>query len=306
MGTTFEDIYTDVINRLGFKINDSALLTKVKNYINDNYKLIANKYDWRWLYAKSTITTIAVYETGTVSLTNGSAIVTGSGTTFTEAMEGKKFKSANWDEIYTIDSVESSTSLTLDNEFNGDTITAGTYDIFQDIYALPTDCDQIVSLRQHLNPIKLDNIGLRELFRLNPSPIIEETDPTKYAYYEQDSSGNQQIILWPPPYRQIILDIEYKKLITELSTTTDEPLIPEQYRQILKIMTMVDVYAHEKDDTRFQYFDAKAMAMIAEMKGKFTNTDDNKCFVPETKRQSSCSLQALANRYDLGDFFDRA
>jgi hypothetical protein len=309
-GTTFQDIWQDAMIRLGLKHDDTttegtALINSVKAYVNDNYKWLANKYDWKWLYEKDTIVTTARYNTGTVTVTEGSATVTGSGTTFTSAMEGRKFKVTGFEEIYTIESVDSTTQLTLDNEYNGDDDDEASYDIFEDEYSLPSDCDHIVSLVQHRHPIKLNLISLRELRRKIPAPDLTDTDPTHYAYYEPDSSGNQQIILWPPPYRQIVLNMDYKLLITEMVSDSSTPLIPEQYRQILKLMTMADLYGHEKDDDRTTYFEQKVNRMITEMMGKYAQTDDQRRFIPENKRRKNYSLQSLANRYDLGDYFDR-
>ena len=137
MATDFSDIYEDVINRLGQKTSDTNLVARIKGYINDNYKTIANKYDWRWLYDKDTIITIAVYDTGTITVTNGSTTVTGSGTTFTSGMVGRKFKTDGFEEIYTISAFVSATEITLDNNFNGDTDSGVSYEIFQDLYSLP-------------------------------------------------------------------------------------------------------------------------------------------------------------------------
>ena len=69
------------------------------------------------------------YTTGTVSITNGSAIVTGSGTTFTAAMVGRYIKvnaDGNWHKIA---SYTSATVITLEREYGGTTVTGGAYTI---------------------------------------------------------------------------------------------------------------------------------------------------------------------------------
>jgi hypothetical protein len=304
-GTTFQDIYEDVINRLHKDTDDTNLVTRVKGYVNDNYKQIANKYDWPWLYNTATIVTIAKYDTGTVTVTNGSTTVTGSGTTFTSGMVGRKFKATGFDEIYTISSFTSTTVIVLDNEYNGTTDTEASYEIFQDLESLPSDCDRIVSLQQHRHPKKLELIGLREMRRIVPAPSLKDSDPTKYAYYENDSSGYQQILLWTPPYRQIVLNCEYKLLITDLAADDDPPLIPEQYRQILKWMTIADCLGLENDDDRSTYYEKKANYLLNDMVARYTTTDDYKQMVPERRRVRAFSKQALANKYDLGNIFDR-
>lgn len=305
MPTTFKNIYEDAINRTGGDTSDTTLVTKIKGYVNDNYKMLANKYDWRWLYDKATIVTTPKYDTGTIT-TDGTTTIIGSGTIFTLAMVGRKFRAIGFDEIYTISAHVSATEITLDNDFNGDDIAAGGYEIFQDVVALPSDCDVIVSLEQHRHPIKLRCIGYREMRRLKPRPELQDSDPILYAHYEPDSSGYQQIILWPPPYRAVVLNLTHTLLITDLVADDSVPLIPEQYRQILKLMTITDIYGHERDDDRSTYYEQKVAMMINEMIGKYTTMDDYKTMTPETKRRQKVSLQELINRkYDLGETFDR-
>ena len=67
---------------------------------------------------------IADYTTGTITVTNGDATVTGSGTTFTAAMIGRQLRAttSNQDAIwYRIDSVTDGTHLELENVYGGTT-----------------------------------------------------------------------------------------------------------------------------------------------------------------------------------------
>ena len=154
----------------------------------------------------------------------------------------------------------------------------------------------IVSLKQSRTPKKLDPIGLRELQRLDPSSSVQDTDPYRYAYCEYDSSGNKQIVLYPTPYRAIVLDLEYKKEITELSADNDEPLIPEQYRQILKWGVMSDIFVNQKNDPRWQVADRNYNNILTEMLGKIKNTDDNMQFELENRRHSNLDFQDLISQ----------
>lgn len=86
------------------------------------------------------------YTTGTVSVTSASTTVTGSGTSWTTNMAGMwlniPLTSSNTtsgdDEWYQIASVESTTSLTLYNAYEGQTVTGGTYTIGE-VPILPED-----------------------------------------------------------------------------------------------------------------------------------------------------------------------
>jgi len=307
MGTTFETLYTVVRTNCGLKSDDDSL---IKSYINDRYKAVIMKFAWPFVYTKTTLLTTAKYSTGTVT-TNGTTTITGSGMTFTSAMVGRKFKVTGFEEVYTISTYVSATQITLDNAFNGSDSTTNTYEIFQDLISLPSDCALIVALRQARTPIELTPVGIRELFDYDPIPTLTNTDPVRYAYYKLAATTNyQQIMLHPPPYRQIVLDLEYKKVITELSATTDEPLIPEQYRDILKFGAMSDVYLGKRDDTkdtRYLVYESKYNNILSVMLSKYGNTDDVMRIIPENKRTSrGTDLQTLANKYDLGEYFDIA
>lgn len=84
------------------------------------------------------------YTTGTVSVTGGaspSAIVNGSGTTFTTDMIGRFFKvndetgDGNW---YRITGFTSATSITLENKYDGNTVSGKNY-IIAEAFNLPED-----------------------------------------------------------------------------------------------------------------------------------------------------------------------
>jgi len=81
------------------------------------------------------------YASGTVALTSGSATVTGTTTNFTTSMVGRYFRSNDtlsdglW---YKIASFNSTTSLILENVYEGSTSSGGTYQI-DEIFNLPEE-----------------------------------------------------------------------------------------------------------------------------------------------------------------------
>lgn len=109
---------------------------------------VASAIEWPYLWTNDFFASVAEYTTGTVSVTNGSATVTGSGTTFTSAMVGRKFRIDSQSAYYTILSVASATSLTLEQNFQGDTASAQNYTIYQDEYLLRADVDLYKVIRQ--------------------------------------------------------------------------------------------------------------------------------------------------------------
>lgn len=79
------------------------------------------------------------YITGNISVTSGSAAVTGSGTTFTAAMVGRYLKLDSGDGMwYKIQSFTNTTSITLENVYEGSSLSGQTYKIAE-IFALPEE-----------------------------------------------------------------------------------------------------------------------------------------------------------------------
>src|SRR6185436_8169270 len=79
--------------------------------------------------------------TGTVALTNGSPIVSGSGTSWTPAMVGETFAPNGHWSVYTIAQVVSATRLVLNRPYAGTTASGATYRI---------NGDEIAQLYDHL------------------------------------------------------------------------------------------------------------------------------------------------------------
>jgi len=87
------------------------------------------------------------YVTGTITATLNSATVTGSGTSWTSAMIGRYFSVTDTDGntdgmFYRVSAVGGTGSLTLENVYEGPTISGGTYQIAE-VYGLPEDMHSI-------------------------------------------------------------------------------------------------------------------------------------------------------------------
>lgn len=118
----------------------------------------ATMQDLPYLMTESFITTTAPYETGTVTATNGSKTITGSGTTFTAAMAGRKIRMSGENAYYRISAFVSTTELTLEVPYQGTTGASKTYSIYKDEYRLPADLDVYKVMRQIENSVAI--VGL--------------------------------------------------------------------------------------------------------------------------------------------------
>jgi hypothetical protein len=109
------------------------------------YDICSPDHRWSWLYAFDQFLAPASYVTGTVTVTRSSTIVTGSGTSWDNSLMGRQFRvGKNWG--YTVLSVESATSLTIDKPYAASSASAQTYEIYQCFFTVPDDFQSFISL----------------------------------------------------------------------------------------------------------------------------------------------------------------
>jgi hypothetical protein len=131
---------------------------------------------------------MAWYDTGTVSVTNGSATVTGSGTAWSAAVNiGDAFYGPD-DKIYEVQSVGSNTSITLADNYEGTTASGQSYKIVptQGLAAsLATDISTLISDFQTV----VDDLGDGEFGNGSASaPSISFTSDTDTGMYRVSSN----------------------------------------------------------------------------------------------------------------------
>jgi hypothetical protein len=117
---------------------------------------IISRFSGRWAgqYKEGYLPLVPVYGTGTVTVTINSRTVTGSGTTWTSAMVGRKFLGP--DSIYyKIAAVASTTSLTLTEPYQSSTAAGGVYQIWKDEYPLYPDAFSIIDFVNYIDPTQM-------------------------------------------------------------------------------------------------------------------------------------------------------
>ncbi len=224
----YGNIKTAVLSKIG--ISDTDVETVAKQALNDILEEICQAYNFSWLYGDSSFITAAPYETGTVSVTEGSATVTGSGTTFTSAMVGRKFYCE--DATYVILARVSATEITLSTVYAGDTGSGLTYKIYQDEYSLASDVEDVISLRQENDPYKLIKWGVEIVDKYYPQRTSYGY-PSIYSIIGYDSSGYIKVSLYPIPNQARNIYYRYKKRVTEMSLDADTPIVPLRFRWVL-------------------------------------------------------------------------
>lgn len=149
-------------------------VTTQRTLVNQAIKIALDRvfefHDWPYYMQEGALSTAATYTTGTLTATNGSKTLTGSGTTWDASWAGRKIRIYNDNAYYRILSVDSSTSITLEQSYQGTTGSAYTYTIFKDEYRLAADMDRDKTYRQNQNNIALFDVLPSDFDSVYPLP----------------------------------------------------------------------------------------------------------------------------------------
>lgn len=283
MATTFKDLFEGVLKRGHLRANDATALPLVKEWINNRYKSVARVRPWGWLLKQGIIDLIAQYTTGTVT-TDGTATVTGSGTSWTSAMVGRRFKTNDFEEVYKISAVGGATSLTLNTTYKGADGSAKAYMILEPQYSLAADFNRLKDPHRSFTPYKLEPLGIGEMNRRWGFHGITGL-PKHYTILPDPGTAKINILLYPASEEARTLYYDYFQVVTELSSDADEPLIPENYRDMLEVGAYADLLEY-KDDSRSAYWEAQFQLRLAELAGDYALTDDQPKFRPANHYRS--------------------
>ena len=176
--TDFRDMYTDLQNRVREQTGVSATETQAKRYINTALQdmHIGQAEKVPWAERSGVLITQPRYTTGTVTITQGSTTLTGTGTAWTttnafgiaNARVGGKFTINGGVEVYEVSTVDSPTSITLVSKFIDSDVTDGAYVYFEDEYALADDFLRPIDQQKFDEGISIDLLGRTEFRRRFP------------------------------------------------------------------------------------------------------------------------------------------
>lgn len=117
-----------------------------QDFVVNAFRRLAEVRRWSWLVKYGQFIAPDVYNTGTVTVVQGSATVTGSGTTFTSAMVGRQFRIGLGAPIYTVATFVSATVITLDSVYGDVSAAVAAYSIFQCFFTVPNDFHSFITM----------------------------------------------------------------------------------------------------------------------------------------------------------------
>ena len=214
--------------------------------VNDAVAEIRAETDYTWAYKRATLKTVDDVTTENMSATNGSTTVSSvdadgvSATNWTSGVSAGMYFRNNIDKtsymISSVDAASTPNTITLETEYEGTTVTAGSYRIFQDTYSLP-DIDKIqaitygdaLSWQSYLGGStprsELGLVTLEDLMYASGGDLHRDVSgrPRLACRISNDATEYQQIILWPFPTDVFVMQLWYTiRYSVSMSAITDE------------------------------------------------------------------------------------
>ena len=159
------------IRRILTKFAPGFDLRLITDYMNLAYEEFLDARDWKGLDAKGVITSIAVYSTGAIAVTDGSKAVTGTDTVWTSAMSGSTLRLEDIDADY-IFTYLSGTTGQLDREFEFDDDDDADYRLFSNIFGLPQEVKFLTGVRSLSIAKDLERMTQAELNQFAPTRVV--------------------------------------------------------------------------------------------------------------------------------------
>jgi hypothetical protein len=210
----------------------------------DSHRRIYANYPWPWTYKDANILVQPTYSTGTVTVNDGATAVASSGATWSVAWKYKKILFTGVD--YQVASFPTTSTATLAQAINtGQNWTTVPYTIYQDVYALPTDCEpadvvEIVNVTIRYRLLHLGRYTLEQ--RAVATGFTTNNFQDSWCDAGYDDTNNVNLIrLSPVPSAVAEYRIVYRKKVPDITTVSSQTEIPETYDKCLELLTEAEV-----------------------------------------------------------------
>jgi hypothetical protein len=237
-------------------------------FINTRYAEILDHYPWKGLEVNTTLETTAAYTSGTVSVTQGSAAIVGTGTVWTSGMSGLKFNAIADATTYVFTFVDA-THGTLDRLYEGGSSATATFAIFQDTYVLPANVKTLLSVVSPITGRPLEDLTERQEIERPLVPFCPG-EPQGWAMAEDTNELNPPVLhtvrLTPAPNEARGYPMRYQKATAGFDgTTTAAGMLPWVTDQVLLNGCKADIKAELKYLESAEMYEAKFTAGLAAM-----------------------------------------
>lgn len=304
-------------------LDDVEFLEAIKDSINMRYEDIASRKKWKWVRDRADFRIQLKHTTGTINATQNSREITGVGAAFVDDHVGWFFRADGSNDVYQVVGVDTAAqTIDLSTSFAGDSITGGSYELFQYMLGLPPDCKDIDLIWHDYKRSPVEMCSPREFVdRAVSNPYregkAELVTMSGFKQYEGPDLGDfilgydflggtandQKLLVYPlitdKPY---ILHVEYIKRIEPLINDSDEPIIPPDRRYILYLGALADMFYRERNDAMGDKYEMKYERKIVDMESDTMTTSDRPSLEPDLRRYYSRTRSLRRSRGAGWDF----
>ena len=233
MALTYGNIKTELASTVRFDLNKADQDFLIGQWTNLTIQDMNSRASWYWTVDRQIVQTVADKTAGTVSISVDGTTVTGASTAFASGDVGKYIQFSSSDDWYKITTFTSSTSIEIEAPYTQTSaLSGGTYTIRKFFYSLSSTADEILSVRQHISPTKMNPVHYREFDIFYPSP--EGTSKGEiYVPWGLDSSDNLVFSIYPWPDEIYNVEVRFKKKTVDLTSAAQQPSIPEKFRSVI-------------------------------------------------------------------------
>lgn len=238
----------------------------IDGWISDRYQQMLDGLSWNRLRQVQAISLAAEYATGTVTVTQGSTAITGSGTTWTALMTGRMIRIAALDDFYQFTRV-SATTGTLDRAYIGDSGSGLSYRINQNVVTLDTDVRLVESVRD--SSMELTRFTQAQMRRSFPARNSYGA-PAEWSWYPDANTDPPviQIEVFPVPVVAVSLLADVIVDTSGLDVTdATSSLLPWTRPACLIAGVQADVSVHLDQLPKAALYEARFDKLLLQMKG---------------------------------------
>ena len=327
--TDLADLRRDLITRVSDVTGNTDVNTLADRMLNTalhDIHLNPNNHPY-WAIRRGTLLTHAPYSTGTVTITAATSrtAVVGTSTLWNTAVTGMGFNNTRVggkmifqgsSEVFEVSAIGSDTTITILQRWLGDDLSGATYTYFEDEYALASDFLRPVDLRNFSTDWGIPILGPME-FRRKYVRNSLTGQPMNATVFQLAFSGNtsprHRVAFYPSPddeynipYNYITSNLAVSSAgveQTQLSATTDEPIVPLGFRHVIVLGALYNWYRDIGDDTRSQEAKAEYIDVMQRLAGTTNMGADRPRIRPTLRRYLPRS--AALGRFDVNNRFDQ-
>ncbi len=244
---TFRQIVADIQR---FPSLDTVSLGQIIDTVASVAADLGNQ-PWPWNYAETNILVPAASSTGTVSIVNGTATVTGVGTGWDVSWYGRRIRFGNSNLDYIIQSIDNPTQITLAQPVNlAANLVDSSYTIYEDVYLYPADyiVGSDVALLQPVVRARIPKIP-RYKFEMAMNAGLRSFSTNIQMFYcdhgEDLTTGRMRFRLGPPPTGPAELRLCYHQMAPDF-VAGNMVTLPEGFDEIIALTAAAKIYDLQK------------------------------------------------------------